>query len=304
MTPPTAGPIFVATWPFGEQAVRAAWSAWQARPDLAEACVDATARVELDPDVPTVGIGGLPNREGVVELDAGFMRGDDLRCGAVAALRVTCPAICVAHAVATRTNHVLLAGQGADAFALQQGFSAYAPDDLLTDTTREEYRAWKQKVEAGEADAQKMVGHDTLGLLGCHAGHTVACVATSGLGFKRPGRVGDSPIVGSGLYADDQAGCVACTGIGEELARHAAAIRVVDAMRSGQSPQQACASVLKLMIDRDPANAERGLSILALNARGVIGAATTRSRNHVFEYHACRAGHFERVEPEPMKTTS
>jgi isoaspartyl peptidase/L-asparaginase-like protein (Ntn-hydrolase superfamily) len=300
MTTQPTGPIFIATWPFGEQAVRAAWSAWQARQDLAEACVDATAQVELDPEVPTVGIGGLPNREGVMELDAGFMRGDDLRCGSVAALRVTCPAIRAAHAVATQTNHVMLAGRGADDFALQQGLPRYAPDDLLTDKTRAEYQVWKEKVEAGEVDVHQMVGHDTLGLLGYHAGRTVACVATSGLGFKRPGRVGDSPIVGGGLYADDEAGCAACTGIGEELARHAAAIRVVDALRAGQSPDRACASVLEQMIERDPANARRGLSILAINKQGDAGAATTRNRNHLFEYHACRAGDFERVEPTPI----
>lgn len=298
--PSDAGPIFVATWSFGEQAVRAAWSAWQVRNDLADACVEATAQIELDPQVPTVGIGGLPNREGIVELDAGFMRGGDLRCGAVAALRVTCPAIRVARCVAEQTHNILLAGQGADDFALAQGFRRYAPDELLTDSTRAEYESWKRRVTLGKADAETMVGHDTLGLLGFHSGKTVACVATSGLGFKRPGRVGDSPIVGGGLYADDEAGCVACTGIGEELARHGVALRVIDAMRQGLSPDDAAASVLKRMIDRDPANAGRGLSLIAINRLGDIGSATTRCANHHFEYHVCRSGRFERIEPTPI----
>lgn len=293
-----AGPMFVATWPFGEQAVRRAWSAWQADQALDEACVAATADVELDPDVPTVGIGGLPNREGVVELDAAFMRGSDLRCGAVAALRATCPAIRVAQAVAQQTNHIMLAGQGADAFALAQGFERR---DLLTDQTRAALDQWRRRVAAGEADPHKMVGHDTLGLIGWHGGRTVACVATSGLGFKRPGRVGDSPIVGSGLYADDRVGCVVCTGIGEELARHVVAVRVIDAMAAGRTPSEACEAVLRSVIERDPANARRGLTVMAVDRSGRAGAATTRNKEHEFEYHLCRAGQFERIVPEPIR---
>lgn len=296
----TNGPIFVATWPFGEQAVRAAWSAWQQSNALTDSCVEASAQIELDPSVPTVGIGGLPNREGVMELDAAYMRGSDLRCGAVAALRVTCPAIRVAHAVAERTNHILVAGRGADDFALAQGFEHYKPDALLTDKTRSAYLAWKSEVEHGKVDGEKMIGHDTLGLLGWHAGQSVACVTTSGLGYKRPGRVGDSPIVGSGLYADDEIGCVACTGIGEEIARHAVAVRVIDAMRSGLTPDEAGAAVLERVIQRDPANARRGLSLIAIDRQGRVGSATTRSRNHEFEYHVCRSGDFERVEPTPI----
>lgn len=288
------------TWDFGAQAVRVAWDAWQQSQDLASACIDATANIELDPKVPTVGIGGLPNREGIMELDAGFMRGSDLHCGSVAALRVTCPAIRVARQVAELPHHSFLVGQGADAFALTQGFKHYEPEAMLTEQTRAEFAAWNKKVDSGLTDSDRMVGHDTLGLLGWADGHNIACVATSGLGFKRPGRVGDSPIIGGGLYADDQAGCVACTGIGEELARHAAAVRVIDAMKSGKSPDEACTAVLSAMIKRDPANATRGLSMIAIDRQGQPGAATTRTDNHEFEYHICRAGAFERVVPTPV----
>lgn len=296
----TNSPIFIATWDFGAQAVRAAWAAWQQSQDLAAACVDATANIELDPKVPTVGIGGLPNRDGMMELDAGFMRGGDLHCGSVAALRVTCPAIRVARQIAELPHHSFLAGQGADSFALTQGFERYEPEAMLTDQTRAEYAAWNKKVDSGLMDGDRMVGHDTLGLLGWTSGQTVACVATSGLGFKRPGRVGDSPIIGGGLYADDEAGCVACTGIGEELARHAAAVRVIDGMKAGQTPDQACNAVLAAMIRREPKNADRGLSMIAIDRHGQPGAATTRTDNHQFEYHVCRAGVFERVEPTPI----
>jgi len=294
-------PIFIATWDFGGLAVRAAWAHWQKTGDLSASCVEATAVVELDPSIPTVGIGGLPNRDGIVELDAATMRGSDLRCGSVAALRVTCPAIRVAKAVADNTNHIMLAGQGADDFALQQGFERYAPGAMLTDQTRSAYEAWRAKVEAGQADREKMVGHDTVCVLGWHQGETVACVATSGLGFKRAGRVGDSPIIGGGLYADDEAGCAASTGIGEELYRHAVSIRVADAMHDGASAAEATDRVLRRMIDRDQANAKRGLSIVAIDRQGGIGAATTRTANHQFELHVCRAGAFERIVPTPIR---
>jgi isoaspartyl peptidase/L-asparaginase-like protein (Ntn-hydrolase superfamily) len=292
--------VFVATWDFGELAVRAAWDHWQVHGDLAEACVAATAAVESDTTIPTVGIGGLPNRDGVVELDAGYMRGSDLACGSVAALRVTCPAIKVAQAVAERTNHVLLAGRGADDFALQEGFERFGPEAMLTEQTRGEYRAWREKVAAGEAEEDKMVGHDTVCVLGWHGGETVACVATSGLGYKRPGRVGDSPIVGGGLYADDQAGCAASTGIGEELYRHAVSVRIADAMRDGSNASAATTSVLQRMIERNPANATRGLSMIAIDRGGRVGASTTRTANHVFEMHVCRGGAFERTVPTPI----
>ncbi len=295
------GPIFVATWDFGGQAVRAAWDAWQRSRGLEDACVEATAAIELDPAIPTVGIGGLPNREGVMELDAGFMRGSDLRCGSVAALRVTCPAITVARRVSQLPSHTFLVGQGVDQFAIAEGFERYDPDALLTDKTRDEFAQRQAKVARKQADAERMVGHDTVGVLGWHAGQTVACVATSGLGFKRPGRVGDSPIIGGGLYADDTAGCVVCTGIGEELARHAVAVRVLDAMKAGAPPNEAGGAVLRMMIDRDPANASRGLALIAIDKAGSVGAATTRSRNHEFEYHVCRAGGFERVDPDPVQ---
>lgn len=293
-------PIFVATWDFGEQAVHAAWEAWQGSKDLAQACVEATAIIELDPKVPTVGIGGLPNREGIMELDAGFMRGSDLNCGSVAALRVTCPAIRVARQIAELPHHSFLAGQGADTFALTQGFKHYKPEGMLTEQTQAEYATWSSKVDSGLTDSERMVGHDTLGLLGWSGGQSVSCVATSGLGFKHPGRVGDSPIIGGGLYADDQAGCVACTGIGEELARHAVAVRVIDAMKSGASPNDACAAVLGAMIRRDRKNAKRGLSMIAIDRHGTPGAATTRTDNHKFEYHVCAAGQFNRIEPTPI----
>ncbi|MFI4860799.1 MAG: isoaspartyl peptidase/L-asparaginase [Phycisphaerales bacterium JB063] len=298
--------VFVSTWSFGEAAVRTCWAWWLAEHDLERAAVAGTAAIEIDPTIPTVGRGGLPNRAGVMELDAAFMRGSDLRCGAVAALRKTLPAIDVAYKVATRTDHILLAGQGADDFAIANGFT---PQSLLTDATRQAYDDWKAKAESGTVNPDRMVGHDTVGVLGWHRdshaaqgtpGESVACVATSGLGYKRPGRVGDSPIVGAGLYADDHAGAVVCTGVGEEIFRHALAIRITDAMARGQDAHAACHEVFAAMLKRDPRTARQGISALAIRSDGQIGAATTRTENHSFEYHLCADGHFDKVVPEPM----
>lgn len=289
--------IFASTWSFGEPAIQTAWAWWQGEDDLERAAVAGTAVVEIDPSIPTVGRGGLPNCEGVVELDAAFMRGSDLRCGAVAALRQTLPAIDVAYRVAMQSGHICLAGQGADDFALSHGFTKR---NLLTDETRAAYEDWRAKVKRGEVDPQKMVGHDTVGLLGWHCGETVACVATSGLGWKLPGRVGDSPIIGAGLYADDEVGCVACTGVGEEIWRHALAIRVIDAMGRGLMPDAACEEVMRTMLKRAPENARKGISVLAIRADGEVGAGTTRTKNHIFEYHVCIDGTFKKIVPESV----
>lgn len=298
--------VFASTWAFGEFAVQAAWAWWQAEHDLERAAVAGTAAIEIDPTIPTVGRGGLPNRDGVMELDAAFMRGSDLRCGAVAALRKTLPAIDVAYKVATRTDHVLLAGQGADDFALANGFT---PQSLLTAKARQAYEDWRAKVDAGEIDPDQMVGHDTVGMLGWHhihptsdapAGEAVACVASSGLGWKRPGRVGDSPIFGAGLYADDLAGAAVCTGVGEEIFRHAIAVRVVDAMARGLGGDEACAQVMQAVLKRDPKTADQGISVLAVRNDGQVGAATTRTENHTFEYHVCADGNTEKVVPQPV----
>ena len=289
--------IFAGTWSFGALAVNSAYARWQQAGDLSAATIAGAAAVEMDPTIPTVGRGGLPNRRGVMELDAAYMRGDDLRCGAVAALRATLPAIEVAHKVATTTDHVMLAGTGADEFALANGF---AQIDLLTDQTRKAYDQWRKEVASGKTDEKTMVGHDTVGVLGWSAGRGVACVSTSGLGWKMPGRVGDSPIIGAGLYADDQVGCVACTGVGEEIWRFSLAVRVIDAMARGLSPDEAGREVMQAMLARYPQNAKRGISLLAIRADGRVGAATTRTTNHVFEYHVCRDGQLERIEPDPV----
>lgn len=290
-------PLFVATWSFGERAVLKARAHWLTSGDVELATVAGTAAVELDPDIPTVGIGGLPNREGTMELDAGFMRGSDLACGAVAALRTTCPAIAVAHRIANKIEPVMLAGAGADDYAMEEGIEER---ELLTESTREQYADWVAAVRAGEAHQDAMVGHDTVGVLGWEAGRTVACVATSGLGFKRPGRVGDSPIIGAGLYADDTRGSVACTGRGEEIWRHVLAIRVADAMGRGLSPDEAGREVMQDAIRRVPAVAKMGMSLIAIRGDGLVGSATTRTDNHDFEYFVSRGDAVQRVVPEPV----
>lgn len=277
-------------------AVEAAHQRWQALEThdsairLLESVIEGAAAVERDPNVLSVGYGGLPNRDGEVELDAAVMEGAQLRAGAVASVRGFFPAIYLARAVMEHTPHLMLVGEGAARFALRQG---YEPQQLLTPESLQRWQEWrKQRTAPKEVSAERAhapaPAHDTVGVLGWHAGHLVAACTTSGLAWKMPGRVGDSPIVGAGLYADNEAGAAVCTGVGEYIWRFALASRVVEAMRAGYSAQQACQRSIEFMLRRLPEVAERQCAVIAIRADGDLGwAATQPSR---FEAHLCRDG--------------
>lgn len=270
--------FFAATWWFGRIAVNQAWRHW-ATHCSADASVQATderlmnavergvVAVEMDRRVDSVGLGGTPNRAGQVELDAAWMEGRQLRAGGVAGVRNVLPVISVARRVMECTSHTLLVGEGAEQFARQQGFR---PRRLLTQQAVRRWQAWRRNRTPAS-------GHDTVGVIGWHKGHLVAACSTSGLAWKLPGRVGDSPILGAGLYADDQAGAAVATGLGEEIYRFNLSSRIVEAMRRGASALRACESAIRDMTKRKPDTARVMVAVLAVRKDGDHGIAATRT---------------------------
>ncbi|HEY3280845.1 MAG TPA: N(4)-(beta-N-acetylglucosaminyl)-L-asparaginase [Armatimonadota bacterium] len=260
-------PIAIATWNFGVTAVKAAIPLLLAGRSALDALEVGIRAVEDDPEVDTVGYGGKPNREGVVECDAGLLWGPTRRVGAVAGLRDIREAITTARWVMERTTHALLVGDGAREFAVAQGLE---PISMLTDRSLEAWRKWK--AEQGPSE-----GHDTVGMVTIdRKGDVCAGTSTSGLPWKLPGRVGDSPLVGSGFYADNAIGGAAATGQGEEILRYCASYEAVRLMGQGRTPQQACEEVLGWVLRENPGFAgELIVSVLACDKQGRVGGAST-----------------------------
>jgi N4-(beta-N-acetylglucosaminyl)-L-asparaginase len=280
----------VSTWNFGVGANRAAWASLAGGGTALDA-VEAGARwVESELCNPTVGHCGNPDRDGVLTLDASIMDGDG-RCGAVAAIEDVAHPVSVARAVMEKSPHVLLVGAGAQQFALQNGFEK---TPLLTDSARQAWREWLKtsqyqpqiNVERGQpGDARN---HDTLGILALDAnGHLAGACTTSGMAFKLHGRVGDSPIIGAGLYVDNEVGAATASGVGEEMIRNAASFLVVEFMRQGHSPAQACRMAIERVVHKRP-DASKHLQVcfLAMNKDGDVGAYALHKG---FVYAVCDA---------------
>lgn len=259
----------VATWHFGEHAVVAGQKVLQCGGSALDAVEKGINAVELDPTVTTVGYGGLPNSAGVVELDAAVMWGPGRRVGAVAGLRGIAKAVSAARLVMERTNHCMLVGEGAKAFALANGLESRR---LLTRASKQKWQEWLAKGQAANPDS-----HDTIGMVAVDAaGNVCAGTSTSGLAFKMPGRVGDSPLVGSGLYAENGVGGAVATGVGERILRYCMSLRVVLLMAAGCHPQDACEEVVRSMVRDDASNLSGQAAVLALDIHGRVGGASTR----------------------------
>jgi isoaspartyl peptidase/L-asparaginase-like protein (Ntn-hydrolase superfamily) len=254
-------PVVISTWNHGLAANESAMKVLLARGRAFDA-VEVGVRVsESDPHVHSVGLGGLPNAEGVVQLDAAIMDGPSARAGAVAALEEIEHPVSVARKVMEETPHVLLVGPGAQQFALKHGFPRV---NLLTD---EAVIKWKQLKEKARA------GHDTIGMCALDAeGNLAVACTTSGLANKLPGRVGDSPLVGLGLFVDNEVGAAVATGIGEEVMQTAGSFLVVENMHHGMTPMQACRDVVERILRKHPAAVEGQVAFLALRRDGEIGA--------------------------------
>jgi N4-(beta-N-acetylglucosaminyl)-L-asparaginase len=296
-----AEPVVIATWPFGRVAVQATLPLLaQGKPALDAVMVGAQA-VENDTSVRSVGFGSLPDRIGRLTLDSCVMDGKTLNCGAVAGLEHIRSASAVARRVMEKTPHILLVGEGAKWFALQEGFPLEMPH------TAEGIQEWfekhpKNKKKGGgnvplqpqDINVIDENNHDTVTVLGLdQSGHLGGVCTTSGLAYKLPGRVGDSPIIGAGLYVDDEGGAAGATGVGEEIIRIGGSMYIVEQMRAGKTPQQA----VEMAVKRVNATAVRrgvhpaNLAFLALNTKGEVGAAATPRTN--FVYSVGRGGKIE-----------
>ncbi len=269
-------PVVISTWDFGQQANAAAWKVLEQDGTPIDA-LEMGARVpEADPYNQTVGYGGRPDRDGRVTLDACIMD-ENGRCGAVAALEFVKHAISVARMVMERTPHVMLVGDGALQFALANGFRK---ENLLTVKSEQEWREWLKTAQYTPYKniENKMPGgqynHDTIGMLAMdNRGNMGGACTTSGMAYKLHGRVGDSPIIGAGLYVDNEVGGATSSGVGEEVIRIVGSHLVVEYMRMGYTPEVACKKAVQRIAKRNPGMKDDfQVGFLALNKHGEYGA--------------------------------
>lgn len=275
-------PIVISTWDFGIPANLAAWDILKNGGRALDAVEQGVKIPEADLKNPTVGKGGYPDRDGHVTLDACIM--DELgNCGSVAALENITHPISVARMVMEKTPHVMLVGEGALQFALENGFKR---ENLLTPESEKAWKEWlKEKkyspimnIENLSNDPNKLPGnqynHDTIGMLALDdSGNLSGACTTSGMAFKMHGRVGDSPIIGAGLYVDNEIGAATSTGVGEEVIRTVGSFLVVELMRQGHSPEEACKLAVGRIIAKKPEIAKDiQVGFLALNKNGEYGA--------------------------------
>ncbi len=300
-----ADPVVIATWAFGKTAVEKALPLLAAGTPALDAALAGAQAVEDDPKVNSVGYGGLANSVGTVSLDACVMDGQTLACGGVAGVENVRHVAALARRVMEKTPHVLLVGEGARLFALQQGF----PLDTLH--TPESVAEWhKTRPKMGKKAASMDLAptgtfpgesHDTVTVLALDKkGHLGGVCTTSGLAHKMPGRVGDSPIIGAGLYVDDTAGAAGGTGVGEEIIRVSGSFLITEAMRAGKTPQEACEIAVRrvnaLAVRRGVHPAR--VAFLALGPKGAVGAACTKDAN--FQYAVGRGAKVELLKAKEL----
>ncbi|MEM2850081.1 MAG: N(4)-(beta-N-acetylglucosaminyl)-L-asparaginase [Candidatus Bathyarchaeia archaeon] len=273
--------VMVATWGFGFKAVAKGLAILKSEGSALDAVEEGIKVVEDDLEVLTVGLGGLPNFKGEVELDASIMDGETLRSGAVGALKYIRHPISVARKVMELTPHILLVGEGALEFALKCGFKReffWKPD------AREKWVEMLEKIKRETLEEGSFYGRifrvmrdfwrETVSVIALDARCSMAAGnSTTGLFMKMPGRVGDSAIIGAGIYVDNRTGGAVTTGVGEIAVNYCLSKRVCDLMSVGLNPHEACEKAIRETLYRR--NFVNGIAVLALNNKGEVGAATS-----------------------------
>lgn len=262
----------IATWRMAVEGITKGAELLKENQDAGEAIETAIREVEDFPFYKSVGYGGLPNEEMEVELDAAYMDGDTLDIGAVAAIRDFANPVSIARRLSKEKVNNLLVAEGAEKFAHKEGFER---KNMLTDRAKAHYRKWVKEV--AEQEIKPYSGHDTVGMVCLDgAGKVTAATSTSGLFMKKKGRVGDSPISGSGFYADSKRGGASATGLGEDLMKGCISYEIVRLMGEGMHPQEACEqAVNRLDAELKERRGEAGdLSLIAMNTKGEWGVAT------------------------------
>ncbi len=282
----TIKPIVVSTWDSGMAVNEAAWKILSLNGRALDA-VEAGARQIEDTINCCVGLGGYPDRDGIVTLDSCIMD-EQSNCGAVAGIERIKHPVSVARMVMEKTPHVILVGAGAQQFALENGFTLEST--TLSDDARKAYEGWLKKSEykpvinienkkqngpfAPNFFDDGSVNHDTMGLVAMDSSSNLSgAVTTSGMAFKVHGRVGDSPIIGAGLFVDNEIGAATSSGLGEEVIRICGTHLVVEFMRQGYDPETACKKAVERIVKRNPEKAKTlQVGFLALNKKGQYGA--------------------------------
>lgn len=262
------GPVVISTWVHGIPANDAAMKVLLSGGSLVDAVEQGVMVVELDKNNTSVGLGGFPDREGIVTLDASIMDQNG-NAGSVAFVQGIAHPISIARAVMEKTPHVMLVGYGAELFAKSLGMEQLP--NVLTDQTSKAWQEWLK--EKKYKPIINIENHDTIGLLAMDAnGFVAGCCTTSGLSWKMHGRVGDSPVIGAGLFVDSEVGGATCTGLGETVLRTLASHLAVEKMRDGATPQEACELAINRIVKKHSNYKDFQVGILAINKEGEHGA--------------------------------
>lgn len=266
--PVTGKAMVLSTWDHGLAANEAAWKILSAGGKALDAVEKGVMVCENDFTNLSVGLGGLPDREGIVTLDASIMD-EQGRCGGVAFLQRIKNPVAVARMVMEKTPHVLMVGEGAQRFAIENGFKL-EPRKLSAEAEKQ-YKEWLKKSEY--KPKVNIENHDTIGMVALDAaGNLSGSCTTSGLAYKMHGRVGDSPIIGAGMYVDNEIGAACATGLGETVLRICGSYLVVELMRQGLSPMDACKKAIDRLVSKNPNYKEAQVGFLAINRKGEHGA--------------------------------